>query len=99
MTRTVEWKVGLELVEEGGRTEAEARLTTGTSTITGHGSARCNPSDVDVPAIGDELAASRAMKDLAGKLMREANREMEAVGAGTVPRRTGPGYGWPEAVS
>ncbi|MFI6416418.1 DUF1876 domain-containing protein [Streptomyces sp. NPDC050842] len=99
MTRTLEWTVGLELVEESGRTDAEARLSTGTSTITGHGTARCNPSDVDVPAIGDELAASRAMKDLAGKLMREANREMEAVGADTVPRHTGPGYGWPEAVS
>ncbi|MFK0213377.1 MULTISPECIES: DUF1876 domain-containing protein [unclassified Streptomyces] len=99
MTRTLEWKVGLELTEDGGRTKAEARLSTGTSTLTGHGSARCNPADVDVPAIGDELAASRAMRDLAGKLMREADREMEAAGAGTVPRRTGPGYGWPEAVT
>ncbi|MEV6327909.1 DUF1876 domain-containing protein [Streptomyces sp. NPDC051909] len=98
MTRHLEWKVGLDLVEESGRTKAEARLDTGTSTLTGHGSARCNPADVDVPVIGDDLAASRAMKDLAGKLMREANREMEAVGADTVPRRTGPGYGWPEAV-
>ncbi|MFF0425308.1 DUF1876 domain-containing protein [Streptomyces sp. NPDC004520] len=99
MSRTLEWTVGVELTEDSGRTKAEARLNTGTSTITGHGSARCNPADVDVPAIGDELAASRAMKDLAGKLMREANREMEAVGAGTVPQHTGPGYGWPEAVS
>ncbi|MGW0119667.1 DUF1876 domain-containing protein [Streptomyces sp. NPDC003327] len=99
MTRHLEWKVGLDLVEERGRTKAEARLDTGTSTLTGHGSARCNPADVDVPAIGDDLAASRAMKDLAGKLMREANREMEAAGAGTVPQHTGPGYGWPEAVS
>ncbi|MCZ0978513.1 DUF1876 domain-containing protein [Streptomyces diastatochromogenes] len=99
MSRTLEWTVGVELTEDSGRTKAEARLRTGTSTLTGHGSARCNPADVDVPAIGDELAASRAMKDLAGKLMREANKEMEAVGAGTVPRRTGPGYGWPEAVT
>ncbi|MET9436473.1 DUF1876 domain-containing protein [Streptomyces sp. NPDC006551] len=99
MTRTLEWTVGLELVEEDGRTRAEAHLDTGTSHLTGHGSARCNPADVDVPAIGDELAASRAMKDLAGQLMREANREMEAAGAGTVPQHTGPGYGWPEAVS
>ncbi|MFF3604975.1 DUF1876 domain-containing protein [Streptomyces sp. NPDC002463] len=99
MSRTLEWTVGVELTEDSGRTKAEARLKTGTSTLTGHGSARCNPADVDVPAIGDELAASRAMKDLAGKLMKEANREMEAVGAGTVPQHTGPGYGWPEAVS
>ncbi|MEU5220318.1 DUF1876 domain-containing protein [Streptomyces sp. NPDC020807] len=99
MTRKQEWTVGVELVEDGGRTEAEARLKTGATTYTGHGTARCNPSDRDVPAIGDELAAGRAMKDLAGKLMREADREMEAAGADTVPRRTGPGYGWPEAVS
>ncbi|MFF8606936.1 DUF1876 domain-containing protein [Streptomyces sp. NPDC015346] len=99
MTRTLEWKVGLELVEEDGRTKAVAHLDTGTSTLTGRGSARCNPADVDVPVIGDELAAGRAMKDLAAQLMREANREMEAVGAGTVPQHTGPGYGWPEAVS
>ncbi|GHG35915.1 MULTISPECIES: DUF1876 domain-containing protein [Streptomyces] len=99
MTRNLEWRVGVELREEAGRTKAEAHLDTGTATFTGHGSARCNPADTDVPVIGDELAASRAMKDLAGKLMREANREMEAVGAGTVPARTGPGYGWPEAVS
>ncbi|APE19829.1 MULTISPECIES: DUF1876 domain-containing protein [Streptomyces] len=99
MSRTLEWTVGVELVEEDGTTKAEARLLTGNSNLTGHGSARCNPADVDVPAIGDELAASRAMKDLAGKLMREANREMEAVGAGTVPQHTGPGYGWPEAVT
>ncbi|MFB7513471.1 DUF1876 domain-containing protein [Streptomyces sp. NPDC056144] len=99
MTRKMEWTVGVELVEEGSRTEAEARLRTGASTLTGHGSARCNPSDRNVPAIGDELAASRAMKDLAGKLAREADREIEAAGSGTLPRRTGPGYGWPEAVS
>jgi hypothetical protein len=99
MTRHLEWTVGLDLVEEGGRTRAEARLDTGTSTLTGHGSARCNPADADVPVIGDDLAAGRAMKDLAGKLMREADREMEAAGAGTLPRRTGPGYGWPEAVT
>ncbi|GHA93819.1 DUF1876 domain-containing protein [Streptomyces termitum] len=99
MTRNLEWKVGVELREEAGRTEAEARLDTGRATYTGHGTARCDPADRDVPAIGDELAASRAMKDLAGRLMREADREMEAAGAGTVPRRTGPGYGWPEAVT
>lgn len=50
MTRTLEWTVGVELVEEDGRTKAEARLMTGNSTLTGHGSARCNPADVDVPA-------------------------------------------------
>lgn len=99
MTRTLQWTVGLSLTEDEGTTKARAELDTGTTTLTGKGTARCNPSDVDVPVIGDELAAGRAMKDLATQLMREADRDMEAVGAGTVPQHTGPGYGWPEAVT
>ncbi|HEY9366941.1 DUF1876 domain-containing protein [Streptomyces sp.] len=99
MTRTLQWTVGLSLTEDEGTTKARAELDMGKAKVTGKGTARCNPSDVDVPAIGDELAASRAMKDLAAQLMRVANRDMEAVGADTVPQHTGPGYGWPEAVT
>ncbi|WP_338674169.1 dsRBD fold-containing protein [Streptomyces sp. SCSIO 30461] len=98
MTRTAEWRMGLVLVEEDGTTKARVVLDTGTTTYTGHGVARCNPQDLDIPEIGDELAASRAMKDLASKLMREANRDLESVGAGpdTV---TAPPYGWPGAAT
>ncbi|MEU2432688.1 MULTISPECIES: DUF1876 domain-containing protein [unclassified Streptomyces] len=96
MTRTVEWQVGLVLVEEDGTTRAQAVLDTGATTYTGHGVARCNPQDVDVPEIGDELAASRAMKDLATQLMRVANRELESIGAGP---EGGVPYGWPEAAT
>ncbi|WP_392667852.1 DUF1876 domain-containing protein [Streptomyces sp. LN785] len=94
MNRTLEWKVNLELSEDGGTTRAEAVLDTGTDKLTGHGVARCNPTDVDIPAIGDELAASRAMKDVAGQLMREADREMEAVGAGAPKGPLGKPYAW-----
>ncbi|MFD5428220.1 dsRBD fold-containing protein [Streptomyces sp. NPDC127084] len=98
MTRTLEWQMGLVLVEEDGTTKARAVLDTGTTTYTGQGVARCNPQDLDIPAIGDELAASRAMKDLATKLMREANRDLESVGAG--PDTTAaPPYGWPGAAT
>ncbi|MER6997927.1 DUF1876 domain-containing protein [Streptomyces sp. NPDC000410] len=96
MTRTLEWQVGLVLVEEDGTTRARAVLDTGTETYTGRGVARCNPQDVDVPEIGDELAASRAMKDLATQLMRVANRDLESVGAGP---EIGVPYGWPEAAT
>ncbi|MFV2121312.1 dsRBD fold-containing protein [Streptomyces sp. Act-28] len=65
MTRTLEWKISMDLLEDEGTTEARAVLDTGESTITGHGSARRNPEDEDVPLIGDELAAGRAMSDLA----------------------------------
>ncbi|MEU4495802.1 DUF1876 domain-containing protein [Streptomyces sp. CA-135486] len=98
MTRTLEWKVGLSLVEEEGTTKATAVLETGTATLTGHGTAHCNPQDVDIPAIGDELAAGRAMRDLAGQLMRVADRDLEAVGAGPMGERTISAYGWPDAA-
>ncbi|MFE9256627.1 DUF1876 domain-containing protein [Streptomyces sp. NPDC006879] len=94
MMRDLEWKVGLSLHEEGGTTKARAVLVTKNQTLTGHGSARCNPEDVDVPEIGDELAASRAMRDLAGQLMRAADHDLAALGA--LPERPRTGYGWPE---
>ncbi|MFK0254646.1 DUF1876 domain-containing protein [Streptomyces sp. NPDC090445] len=94
MTHTAEWKVGVSLTEEGGTTRARAVLDTGTSQLVGRGSARCNPEDVEVPAIGDELAASRAMRDLAGQLMRAADRDLASMGAVPEPPRTS--YGWPQ---
>lgn len=92
MARTLEWKVGLFLSEEDGTTKARAVLDTGTATLTGQGSAHCSPEDVDVPEIGDELAAGRAMHSLARQLMRTADRGLEAMGAGpeTAPEL---GYG------
>ncbi len=94
MTHTAEWTVGVSLTEEDGTTRARAVLDTGKGTMVGRGSARCNPEDVEVPAIGDELAASRAMRDLAGQLMRAADRDLSAMGAVPEPPRTG--YGWPQ---
>lgn len=94
MTHAEEWKVGVYLIEEGGTTKARAVLENGPSTMVGRGTARCNPQDLEVPAIGDELAASRAMRDLAGQLMRAADRDLAAMGA--VPPEPRTGYGWPE---
>ncbi|UQA90956.1 DUF1876 domain-containing protein [Streptomyces halobius] len=81
MRRAVEWNVRLYLFEEDGTTKARVVLDTGTTSMTGHGTARCNPHDVDVPEIGDELATARAMHDLAGRLTRVADHDMERVGA------------------
>ncbi|ANZ13800.1 protein of unknown function (DUF1876) [Streptomyces noursei ATCC 11455] len=79
MARTLEWKVQLHLFEEGSTTKAHVVLDTGTTTLTGHGTARCNPHDPNVPEIGDELAASRAMDDLAGQLARAASDDLEGL--------------------
>ncbi|MCP9960021.1 MULTISPECIES: DUF1876 domain-containing protein [Streptomyces] len=99
MTRTLEWRIAMDLVEDGDTTEARAVLDTGRSTITGRGSARRNPEDEDVPLIGDELAASRAMSDLARQLMRLAYRDIGEAGAGMSGEadRDTP-YGWSTPV-
>ncbi|MFE0357173.1 DUF1876 domain-containing protein [Streptomyces nigra] len=80
MPHTQEWKIGLHLFEDdGGTTKARAVLDTGTATLTGHGTARCNPTDANGPEIGDELAAGRAMDDLARQLLSLAEGDIEDV--------------------
>ncbi|MER6310193.1 DUF1876 domain-containing protein [Streptomyces sp. NPDC001657] len=88
MARTGEWGVRLYLFEEDGTTKARVVLDTGTTSLTGHGTAERSPEDVDVPEIGDELAAGRAMSDLAAQLKRIAYGDLEGVRASAAPRRT-----------
>ncbi|MEU1853675.1 DUF1876 domain-containing protein [Streptomyces sp. NPDC019990] len=86
MPHTLEWNVRLHLSEDDeGTTRARAVLDTGTAALTGHGTAHCHPADRDVPAIGDELAAGRAMRDLAQQLLDAAEHDIEGMGA-TRPR-------------
>ncbi|MGW5162447.1 DUF1876 domain-containing protein [Nonomuraea wenchangensis] len=73
-----QWSVQIYLAEDGDDTKARAVLTTRDgSGLTGMGRARRNPSDRAVPEIGDELAASRALADLAGKLATVTQRDIE----------------------
>ncbi|MFF8970038.1 DUF1876 domain-containing protein [Streptomyces sp. NPDC014995] len=81
MSHTVEWNVRLRLVEEDdGTTKAHVELDTGTTALTGHGAAHCHPADPNVPEIGDELAAGRAMNNLAQQLLNAAERDIESRG-------------------
>ncbi|MFJ7175987.1 DUF1876 domain-containing protein [Streptomyces massasporeus] len=94
MPHTAEWKVRLHLFEDDdGTTKARVVLDTGTTALTGHGSAHCHPADANVPEIGDELAAGRAMTNLARQLLDTAERDIEGVGA---PRPSSQVTGWPE---
>ncbi|CAL9625396.1 DUF1876 domain-containing protein [Streptomyces althioticus] len=93
MSHTLEWKTRLHLFEEDGTTKAHATLDTGTATLTGHGAAHRNPADPDVPEIGDELAAGRALRDLGRQLLDIAERDVEGVGARS-GSETGPVLGW-----
>ncbi|MDF3142267.1 MULTISPECIES: DUF1876 domain-containing protein [unclassified Streptomyces] len=71
------WTVRIHITEDGDDTRAEAVLTTqdasqnasqDTPAVTGRGVAHRNPIDRPIPEIGDELAASRALEDLAIRL-------------------------------
>ncbi|HEX6497474.1 MAG TPA: DUF1876 domain-containing protein [Micromonosporaceae bacterium] len=80
MTVAKRWTVDVVIDEHGeeGRTHAEARLHTGDRTdLRGTGSARRNPTDREVPEIGDELAAARALSDLAHRLLHAAAEDIE----------------------
>ncbi|AZQ34537.1 MULTISPECIES: DUF1876 domain-containing protein [Streptomyces] len=84
------WTVRIHITEDGDDTRAEAVLTTqdpaeGTSTVTGRGVAHRNPIDRPIPEIGDELAASRALEDLAIRLHDIASDDIVEL-AGPVDR-------------
>ena len=95
MLHSVEWKVRLYLSEDEGTTKARVVVNTGTTTLTGHGVAQCNPADTDVPEIGDELAAGRAMHDLAQQLVNIAERDIKGMGTPATGRSARPVAGWP----
>ncbi|MFH5824867.1 dsRBD fold-containing protein [Georgenia sp. AZ-5] len=60
-------------------TTAHAVLTTATGgTLNGYGRARLNPDDENVPEIGEELAAARALRDLADRLLRTTSDDIAA---------------------
>ncbi|RFC70723.1 DUF1876 domain-containing protein [Streptomyces sp. AcE210] len=94
MSHAAEWKVRLYLFEEDRTTKARLEVDTGTNKLTGHGTARCAPQDDDVPEIGDELAAARAMENLGEQLKRTAYGDMKAVGAPSDQESLKPYSGW-----
>ena len=67
------WWVEIHLGAHEGRPRAGAKLQApGRASWVGTGVARLNPTDRDVPAIGAELAAARALHDLADRLLGTA---------------------------
>jgi hypothetical protein len=78
MATTKRWSVEIYIDEHDGTTRAEARLKTADEThLVGVGTARLNPHDVNVPEIGDELAAARALSELAHRVLEAAADDIE----------------------
>ncbi|MDX3536956.1 DUF1876 family protein [Streptomyces sp. MB09-01] len=94
MSHATEWETRVYLFEEGHTTKVRVELDTGTNRLTGHGTARCNPADKDVPEIGDELATARALEDLATQLKRTAYGDMVRAGAAPEEVSLTPYSGW-----
>src|SRR6476661_4845035 len=61
MSRNRRWTVEVYVGDDGGQTYAEAALRDDTGPhVLGTGRAKANPTDPDVPEIGDEIAVARA---------------------------------------
>jgi Domain of unknown function (DUF1876) len=73
------WTVGISIDEHEGQTRAKARLRWRDQESVGVGLARLNPADRNVNDIGDELAAARALADLAKRMLAVTAHDIEAV--------------------
>jgi hypothetical protein len=72
------WTINVVLLEEGDLTRADAILAGAGDDVRGFGRAKRAPQDPSVPMIGDELAAARALSDLAHNLLDAAASRIEA---------------------
>jgi hypothetical protein len=73
------WHVEVSFDEDRDRTQATALLRTpGGRELHGRGHARRNPADRPAPVIGEEVAAARALSDLAHELLEYAAAAIEA---------------------
>lgn len=78
-TNDYDWHVTIHLFEDRAQTGARASLSAGNRELVGHGEAHRSPYDSDVPRIGDELAAGRALLDLGRQLLRETEQDIETI--------------------
>lgn len=79
MTTVDSWPVEISLHAEEGKTRAEARLIKDGLGMAGHGLARRNPDDQEVTQIGEDIAAARALSDLAHQLLSDAAAKIEGI--------------------
>jgi hypothetical protein len=71
------WTVTITFSQSDDKTRADARLAGAPDDLSGWGRARRNPADPELPAVGHEVAAARALSDLAHRLLDEAAHRIE----------------------
>jgi hypothetical protein len=77
MTEPLTWNITVVFTESEGKTRADAVLAGAPDEVRGWGRARRNPIDPDRPAVGEEVAAARALSDLAHHLLERAAQRIE----------------------
>lgn len=72
------WRVEISFTEDGDRTRADAVLELATQRFHSFGQAKRAPQDPRVPVVGQDLAAARALSDLAHELLDAAAARIES---------------------
>jgi len=74
------WRITIDLFDEGGETTAHAVLLTESPTrLESQATAHLRPDEVDVPEIGNEIAAARALRRLSDLLLGAAADDLSAI--------------------
>ena len=72
------WTVNIAFTEDEDRTRADAILQLASHKFHGFGQAKRAPEDPNVPMVGQELAAARALSDLSHQLLEAAVERIES---------------------
>lgn len=79
MSMVDRWPIEVTLHADNRETRAQAALTRDGTRFEGNGLARRNPDDREVTEIGEQIAAARALSDLAHRLLVAAAGEIESI--------------------
>ena len=71
------WKLTFESKEDEDQCVTVVHLDAGDRSLAGEGRSRRNPNDPLIPWVGEELAAARALHDLANHLTDDAMAAVE----------------------
>ncbi len=72
------WKLTFQWREDQDSCEMVVHLDAGDRSLSGQGRSRRIPAHPNVPRVGEEIAAARALQDLANHLMDDAQEMIEA---------------------
>ena len=73
------WRLEINFTEDGRTTRADVVLDVGGRHLHGWGRSKRDPLDDDVPVVGEEVAAARALIRLAHGLLGAAESEIEEI--------------------